>query len=258
MGKSDEGGYIVVETIGAFVPFVLLVISILSLVNIVTVQGRVHYALTQTANAISMYSYALDVTGTAYHIIKNDANAAAVGTDVDAVVGDVNQVLDGIQSLQSGGAVGQAVQNMAGGVNGIGHTLTDVAENPKKTVETVLNYAMNGAVDASFAGLVKPLVGHYLANGSMSGKEYLEASHVIGGLSGLDFYELPLGIDRTSTDYITITQRGATSDFLGGGDITLVVRYSIDYTFGALPLPFEPKLNIQQEVKTKAWLGGES
>ena len=40
--RRDERGYIVVETIGSFLLFVLAVTSILSLINIVAVQARVH------------------------------------------------------------------------------------------------------------------------------------------------------------------------------------------------------------------------
>ena len=41
------------------------------------------------------------------------------------------------------------------------------------------------------------------------------------------------------------------------GNVVLTVRYAIDYTFGALPLPFpDHRLEITQTVKTKAWLGG--
>ena len=37
-----------------------------------------------------------------------------------------------------------------------------------------------------------------------------------------------------------------------------MVQYVVEYSFGALILPFdEPKLHITQEVMTKAWLGGE-
>ena len=58
--KRDQGGYIVVETIACFTLFVFLMMSILSLINIVTVQARVHYAITQAAETLSMYSYTLD------------------------------------------------------------------------------------------------------------------------------------------------------------------------------------------------------
>ena len=77
MGK-DERGYIVVETIGSFLLFVLLVLSILSLINIVAVQARIHYALTQTAQTISMYSYTLDVIGVADAVANNAAQAERV------------------------------------------------------------------------------------------------------------------------------------------------------------------------------------
>ena len=40
------------------------------------------------------------------------------------------------------------------------------------------------------------------------------------------------------------------------GDVRIRVDYYIDYTFGALPLPFT-RLHVTQEVTTKAWLGGE-
>jgi hypothetical protein len=55
--KKDENGYIVVETIGSFTLFVLFMASILTLINVTTVQARVHYALTQTANELATYSY---------------------------------------------------------------------------------------------------------------------------------------------------------------------------------------------------------
>ena len=61
--KKDDNGYIVVETIFSFTLFVFLIISILSIINIVTVQARVHYAITQAAETISMYSYTLDAMG---------------------------------------------------------------------------------------------------------------------------------------------------------------------------------------------------
>ena len=56
MGK-DERGYIVLETISAFLLFTLLVIAILIIISIVTVQARIHYAITQTCETVSMYSY---------------------------------------------------------------------------------------------------------------------------------------------------------------------------------------------------------
>jgi len=59
MIRKDEKGHIAVETLGAFIPFLLVMISILSLVQLVATQARVHNALTQSALTISMYSYTM-------------------------------------------------------------------------------------------------------------------------------------------------------------------------------------------------------
>ena len=52
--KRDEKGYIVVETLLAFVLYLLAMLSILSLVNISVVQSRIHYAITEACESISM------------------------------------------------------------------------------------------------------------------------------------------------------------------------------------------------------------
>lgn len=144
MGKN-ENGYITVETLGTFLPFVLLVVSILSLVNIVTAQTRVHYALTQTANAISVY---------------------------------------GLERSEES---------------------------------------------------IRELMERYLSNGDQSGGEYLKSANVTGGLAGLEF-----NTGLASAD----------------GEVFLSVGYEIEYKFGALLLPFGPRLKVAQQAKTKAWQGG--
>ncbi|MDR0492005.1 MAG: hypothetical protein LBH28_12255 [Oscillospiraceae bacterium] len=98
MGR-DEDGYIVVETVGTFVPFVLLVISILSLVNIVTVQARVHYALTQAADSLSIYCYSLEVLGIADNLTTLDNKANRVAKEADAIKTDLGTVFSGIKSM---------------------------------------------------------------------------------------------------------------------------------------------------------------
>jgi len=55
--KNDTRGYIVVETILAFIPFTMAMLAIVMLINVVSAQSRVHYALTQTANELSVLSY---------------------------------------------------------------------------------------------------------------------------------------------------------------------------------------------------------
>lgn len=239
--RKDERGYIVVETITCFLLLVFLIMSILSLVNIVVVQARIHYALTQAAETVSMYSYVLDVTGLD-EVLGNVADSGdEVRGEASTLKNNVEQVLNGLQSLSFNSAI-DGVENTAGQVKS---WIDGATADPKGTVQTLLKWGIDEAVNsAAFSELMRPLVGHYLDNGSMSGDEWLKTFDVEGGLDGLEFYHF----NPASATY--------NSHLLdANGDVWLTVNYEIDYTFGALPLPFGT-LKISQTVKTKAWLGG--
>ena len=217
--RENENGYIVVETVGTFIPFVLLVISILSLVNIVTLQARVHNALTQAANTLSMYSYVLKATGVADGLMATDAKAAGVRENI-------NSALIGIESLSKGygqsGNTGSRAWNWA----------EEMAGDPKAAIQGFANYGLSQLQSIVFAELARPLVGRYLANGEMSGDEYLSSVRVVS----LEFTDCSM-VDRN-------------------GNVKMTVVYEIEYTFGALKLPFGPNLKVTQTVITKAWLSG--
>lgn len=234
--RKDEGGYIVVETIGSFLLLVLLMLSILSLVNIVAVQARIHYALTQAAETVSMYSYVLDVTGGAKYVTNNAGHAEHVQAEAGKFKSNVNGVLDGLKAL--------SVNKVKDNATAAAGQLKDAASDPKHTISLLLNYGLSEAKNAAFADLMRPLVGHYLCNGGLSGDEYLKASKVIGGLEGLQFSP---GLFSDGQGSVFLDSKGL---------IWLCVNYDVDYSFGALPLPFEPKLHVTQMVATKAWLGG--
>ncbi len=245
---KDENGYIVVETVGTFIPFVLLIISILSLVNIVTLQTRIHYALTQAANTLSMYSYSLKVVG-ADSISKTVAGESEkVRAEANAFKEDVNAVLNELQSLSPDRdkivSSGEAAADRAN------DWTESIADDPDAAVKLMMNYAVGEVTNMAFSEAVQALVGRYLANGDMSGDEYLKSVNVIKGLKGLDFYG---GFNLFDLD-----DTGGNSSVLldERGDVKLIVRYEIEYKFGALPLPFKPKLKVTQIAKTKAWLSG--
>lgn len=242
--RRDDGGYIVVETITSFLLFVLLNISILSLINIVTVQARIHYAVTQASEAVSMYTYALNLMGVTDHLINNAKKAEGVESGIDNVKDHINDAIKAIEELDISGTVESTETLFQDGVN----IYNGVKDDPKAAVQLFLNYGTQTGLDYLFATAMKPLVGHYLGNGDLSGDEYLRIANVEGGLDGLVF-----------NDFITLdlnTKTGNDSRFLtGAGNVKIIVEYNIDYTFGALPLPFA-KLHICQEVMTKAWLNG--
>ena len=244
---KDENGYIVVETIGTFVPFILLVVSILSLVNIVALQARVHYALTQAANTLSMYSYTLEVLGIANDMTALDNKAYSAAREANAIRDDVNMVLGTLDSF---------TQNGASNIGGSSSTRRapsrdeDTAGGPQGALGLLMNYGLNELRSQAFEELARPLIGRYLANGALAGDEYLTKAGVINkrtgasGLDALEFYQFSnLGLGNSA-----LIDRN--------GNVKLVVEYEVKYTFGGLPLPFDPTLRITQTAVTKAWLNG--
>ena len=155
--RKDKNGYIVVETVGAFLLLVLLMLSILSLVNIVAVQARIHYALTQAAESMSMYSYVLDVTGLSEPMRNNAWKAELVQGEIDTFARNIDQVMDGIQSLSFNDQVKDSGKAVVTQVQG---WVNSTQENPKQTVQYLINYALHEGTNIGFAELMRPLVGH--------------------------------------------------------------------------------------------------
>jgi len=217
--REDDDGYIVVETVGTFIPFILLVVSILSLVNIVTLQARVHNALTQTANTLSTYSYVLKATGAADSLMIADSKASSTGESINAV-------MNGIAFLSKGGGY-----DASAGTRALS-AAEELVGDPRTMVQNFANYGLGELRSLASEQLVRPLVGRYLANGEASGDEYLKSVKVVNFN-----YRDCIIIDRN-------------------GNIKLTVDYEVEYTFGALRLPFGPTLKITQSVVTKALLGG--
>lgn len=246
-GRRNENGYIVVETIGAFIPFVLLIISILTLVNVVTVQARVHYALTQAANTLSMYSYTLEVLGIADNLTTLSNKSAGVSEQANAMKNDINAVLDGVNSLS--GIMG-SVEHIGNAADRALSWGEEAVGDPKGTLQLIMDYGVQELRNAVFEALARPLVGRYLSNGGMTGDEYLRSAGVInrnGGKAGLE-----------ALDFFKLSNLGQGNSVMidANGNVRLTVEYEILYTFGGLPLPFRPSLRLTQTVITKAWLNG--
>lgn len=241
---KNEKGFIVVETAISLMLFVFFVISILSLINLFTVQARVHYALTQAANTVSTYGYVLEVTGIANALGVAASKADEVTAEVSEITTQFEELLDSAQNLQ-GNTITQG-ETLA---NNVYSDVESAIADPATTISTLLNTGINEGQKATFEALIRPLVGRYLANGNLSGDDYLLANNVIDGLDGIEFYELSLSNFTT-----TVSDDSYITD--SDGNLKIVANYDIEYQFGFLPLPFDAKLHVTQIVKTKLWLSG--
>lgn len=240
MLKKNAAGYIVVETTLSFTLFVLLVVSILSLINVVTVQARIHYALTQTANELSMYSYVLDALGLSGDIKGLDQTGHEVQEKIDGIVDDLNAIEHGVTTVP--GSTGEFFDNLdalTDAVRSLSNTAGEIVDDPKGTFVKIVRFGLNGTKNFGMQeAVMRPMLKKYLKSGSMSAEEYLNRC----GIDGI--YGLELG------ESVFIDSRG---------DITIIASYDIDYTFGLLPLPEGfTSIHVKQTAKTGAWLGGAS
>ena len=257
--RKDERGTILIEFVGSFLLFVLLILSILSLVNIGTMQARMHYAMTQTANTLSMYGYMLHVAGMDEPMINAAKGAQYVQSEANGVIDEINGVLDGINNfgltgIQKSGEA--AVDRISGWVD-------NTRENPKQTLQLLAQYAMREVGSAGFELILRPLMEHHLSNGEMNADEYLRSVGV-DGVDSLEFYTLSTpGYSPAGGREIVGSFTGIPADdsilLDGDGNVKITVQYDMKYSFMGLNklLPFEePKLRITQSVMTKMWLGG--
>jgi hypothetical protein len=210
--KRDENGHIVVETVGTFIPLVLLIISILSLVNLVAVQARIHYAMTQTAMSMSVYGYLLEVTEIKDGVI-NFNNSTKVPKSSNEIFNDLNSALSGISNI-----VGNDNNKKAGEM-----------VNSIRDIKDILEGGAGGIISGA---LIKPVFMQYLENGEMNGEEFLRRFNI----NDLHFFSSSLLDDDEN--------------------VKITAHYKVDYTFGALPLPFGPSLRVTQTAITKAWMNG--
>jgi hypothetical protein len=213
-----------------------------------------HFALTQAANTISMYGYTLAATGLDTPLVNLDGGAEKVRGEATASIDEINEVLRKINEHDILGIVksaGTATDRFIGWAD-------STIDNPKQAIQLLVQYALGQGESALLELLLRPLVEHYLANGEMSGAEYLDSFRIITPLEFYDF-TLPKYIPAAPGQKVGSVTTVPFNDSIllnKDGNVWITVRYDVEYSFMGLPLPFEPKLGIVQSVMTKMWRSG--
>ena len=258
--RKDEKGYIVVETICAFIMLVLLMMSILLLINITTVQARMHYALTQTADELSMYCYVIDAMGLTDDLKTLDEDGQETQETIDGVVDNVENIQDQWTNLQNVELTAEdadfmaeldtvmtSLSSMYTSAEEIGSVVENALDDIEGTFIDLVRYGVYRAEQWAVQELVmRPMLEKYLQNGNQSALSYLQGYNVVTSSTGN--MESLSGLDLSKSRFID-----------SNGDITITVNYEINYgkILGALPLPDDLlTIQVEQTAKTKAWLGG--
>ena len=259
-GKERQEGMLTVEAVLSLVPFILVILGIISFINIFAVHNKIQYALYQMSNELSCYTYfykALGIRsadlGLKADIDLHTAKLDSAKDDLTSFLDQVGQVQDTFSDVAGGdyGKGGELVEQGKDLVDKGGQAFSsgrDLISDPKALLRGVV-YALvekgeerlkTWLLEIMSSGLMKVyldesyLQGHISEGKAMTADEYLE--HY--GISNLSFDSSKLFSDD---DYRLID---------------IVVEYDLEIHFFKLFLK-DPTIHVVQRCTIPAWLDGD-
>ncbi|MCD7739074.1 MAG: pilus assembly protein [Lachnospiraceae bacterium] len=230
--SGNETGMMSVEAVLALVPFLLVILGIISFTNIYMVHNRIQYAMFEAGSQLSAYTYLYQALG----IREGDQ---ALGKDIDSNTEKVDAVLDAYETFTDETSLenGKTMVEKA----------VDFVSDPKEAVANLLYLAIEHGEEALKDYLVGLLGGSlmevyldqsYDPYNQMDADTYLKKYGVVDGFSGLSF---------------------DNSNFLSDDDyriIDIVVEYDLEIYFFKLFLK-DPTIHVVQRCTIPAWLDGD-
>ena len=249
--EKNESGMITVEAVLSLVPFILVILGIISFINIYMVHNKVQYALFQIGSELTAYTYFYEITGLREvdKVFTEDADRET--EKLDTMIEKTSSFIEQLGTLQTsisnGGDFIEEGEKTLGAGNEVWEAGKDLASNPDKIVsgaaylamETVLQKLKTGAL----GWLTEARLSSYLASEipgvlSMSADEYLKAAGVKNGLEGLDFSKSKLFMDENKKM------------------IDIVVTYDLEISFFKIFFK-NPYITIAQRCAVPAWVDGD-
>lgn len=237
--RGSESGMLTVEAVLCLMPFVLVILGIISFINIFMVHSKVQVALYETANELSAYTYFYQALGI------RDADGK-LGSDIESGTVQLTAFLEDIETARANLENKNATEEDFKGVINSGRELVS---SPQTLIRNIVYMGIGKAEEAGkswLASLIaKPLTQNYLntstsllSSGGQSADEYLKAFGVRGGMDGMDFGKSTI---FTDSDHKMID---------------IVVEYDLDVYFFRL-LFKDPSIHIVQRAVVPAWLDGD-
>ncbi|MBQ7774498.1 MAG: pilus assembly protein [Lachnospiraceae bacterium] len=258
-----EAGMITVEAVLSLVPFIMVIMGIISFINVFMVHNKIQYAMYQVGSELSAYTYfyeALNIRG-AEEQFRNDADKETEELDkaIEDTTGFISQWNSFSTTLDNVGANGvaglegdlnnlqtEAENTKTSASNAVG-SVKELVSDPKDMMRNVVYFILEWALDkgktALLGGVAKEMIAGYLDSSfseanPMTADEYLQWAGVVGGLDGLSFENSKLFADSE--------QRM----------IDIVVEYDLEVYFFKLFLK-DPTIHIVQRCAIPAWLDGD-
>lgn len=269
--KMGEDGMITVEGVLSLVPFILVILGIISFTNIFAVHNRIQYAMYQMGSELTCYTYFYQALGirAADLVVKGDADEAT--EELDSAMEELDSFLEQIGSLEDdvkklpesdwsniqenldqvfsdGGESLEKGKQLA-------QTAKELLSDPKALFRAIVYLAIEKAEELGkgqlLAWISSVMMNVYLDESyakyhPMTADQYLKYYGVKGGVDGLDFSESRLFSDEGTGEDLDTKYR----------TIDMVVEYDIEVYFFKLFLK-DPTIHVVQRCTMPAWLDGD-
>lgn len=270
--QSSEKGMLTVEAVLSLVPFIMVILGIISFINIFMIHNKIQFAMQQMGNELSCYTYFYQAFGVRAGDKELNREIDIQTQGVDQTIADIDSFLTAIDSLggsmeQAGnsslsdpqGAVDaykealDALQNADETGKKAFNSIADRVKDPRGTLRGLIYLIMEKGEEAGkslLLEMISPImINSYLDTGflggqSMSADEYLRYFGVKDGLAGLDFSESSL------------FSKSASNGNLEFRMIDIVLEYDIEVYILKLFLK-DPTVHVVQRCVVPAWLDGD-
>lgn len=255
--KHRQEGMLTVEAVLSLVPFILVILGIISFINIFAVHNKIQYALHQMSNELSCYTYfyqALGVRNADLGLKSDiDLHTAKLNSAVDDLTGFIDQV----------GELENTLGDVASGDYGKAEEVADKGKDVIDKGKDVISSGRDLISDPK--ALLRGVIYKLIEEGEGGLKSWLLAE-VSGGFMKVYLDESFLKdapAAMTADQYLEhygITNLDFGSSQLFSDDeyrlIDIVAEYDLEIHFFKLFLK-DPTIHVVQRCTIPAWLDGD-
>ena len=256
---SHEKGMITVEAILSLVPFILVILGIISFINIFMVHNKVQYAMYQAGNELTAYTYFYQALGLRDADLGLKADIDRETAELDDTIAKTTDFLDQLDTLTGSakkvgsGDLGELenTMNQAQGTVQAGQAALssgwELISDPQDLLRNLVYYGIEAGETALKGWLMevisRSMLPAYLdssfsPSNPMNADQYLKSFGIVNGVKGLDFSNSTAFTDE---DYRMLD---------------LVVEYDMEIFYFKLFFK-NPAVHVVQRCSIPAWLDGD-
>lgn len=235
---KNEKGMMTVEAVLSLVPFIMVVLGIISFINIFMVHNKVQYAMYQAANELTAYTYFYEALG----IRSGDQ---ALGKDINRETAEIDNAIEKtsefLEQLETLGP--NTIETGREAVNAGVALVSDPQDLLRNLVYFGIEqgeHALKSWIIDTISSALIPiyLESSFSPSNPMTADEYLLKAGVSGGVKGIDFSNSKLFQD----DKYKM--------------IDIVAEYDLEISFFDLFMK-KPVIHVVQRCAVPAWLDGD-